>query len=751
MGPRRTMRKIVDRLVGWAGLMAAVGGAGMSCSTSAPRGPAGLEMIIAADGLTAPADFDDIKLEITEPTANGSNKLWSRDYVVPSQEATLPSAFTLLAGAHTEEVLISVTAFKGAQPVVVRLAQVQVPTDRLADLWLVLAQRCEGLVTAVDAAGEVHSTCPSGESCQPSGPSAGHCGPNAISLSTLPTYSPGENFDAGVATDADATTRREAGSAAGIASDASSMDMTSDATREEDASSTLGPPDSSLEGGACSNLCRSGQTACVSGGLASCALGSNGCWAYAPPVACPSVRQACTGPEGTAACQCNVDPVCGSLTTACVNASTLATCAKDSQGCSYEASSSACGVSTTCLDGGCGGVCGPTETQCSGNTPQTCASGLWVNGTACSSSTTCIGGSCGGVCGPGQTRCSFNGVQTCATGAWSAAVGCAASTPNCSAAACGQPPSCQATGSGLTNCGANSESCCTSNAVPGGTFDRTYTNTGSGPTAEADPATVSAFRLDKYDVTVGRFRRFVAAWNGGSGFTPSAGSGKHSHLNGGQGLANGASPGTYETGWIVSDNSNVAPTNSNLSDATCDPTSAHTYATWTNAAGSNENLPINCVNWFESYAFCIWDGGFLPSKAEWEFAAAGGSQQREYPWGTTDPGTSNQYAIYGCLYPSGSGTCTGTASIAPVGAATLGAGVWGQLDLAGNVWQWNLDWDATYPNPCTDCGDLTAVMYREVEGGLFSGTTTGLIPSNRYDNAPTSRLNNVGFRCARSP
>ena len=34
-------------------------------------------------------------------------------------------------------------------------------------------------------------------------------------------------------------------------------------------------------------------------------------------------------------------------------------------------------------------------------------------------------------------------------------------------------------------------------------------------TGLADPATVSDFRLDKYDVTVGRFRQFVKAWNGG--------------------------------------------------------------------------------------------------------------------------------------------------------------------------------------------------------------------------------------------
>ena len=91
------------------------------------------------------------------------------------------------------------------------------------------------------------------------------------------------------------------------------------------------------------------------------------------------------------------------------------------------------------------------------------------------------------------------------------------------------------------------------------------------------------------------------------------------------------------------------------------------------------------------------------------------------------------------------------ANIAPVGTATLGAGLWGQLDLGGNVWQWNLDWDATYVDPCTDCADLTAASYREVQGGIFSGTTDGLMPQNRYDGVPANRLNNIGFRCARSP
>lgn len=285
----------------------------------------------------------------------------------------------------------------------------------------------------------------------------------------------------------------------------------------------------------------------------------------------------------------------------------------------------------------------------------------------------------------------------------------------------------------MTNCGACSESCCTSLEVTGGTFYRTYANDGGGPTAEADPASVSAFRLDKYLVTVGRFRQFVNAWNGGSGWTPPAGSGKHTHLNGGQGLANSASSGTYEWGWVTSDNTKISPTNATLTSCSS--------LTWTNTAGSQENLPMACVNWWESYAFCVWDGGFLPSEAEWAYAAAGGSQQREYPWGAADPGTQNQYAIYDDCYP-------GTA---PVGTTTLGAGRWGQLDLAGEVGEWNLDELGTYVDPCADCAYLGAVSFREIRGGDFYWGTSDLLSSVRGSHPATYRLENVGFRCARMP
>jgi formylglycine-generating enzyme required for sulfatase activity len=320
---------------------------------------------------------------------------------------------------------------------------------------------------------------------------------------------------------------------------------------------------------------------------------------------------------------------------------------------------------------------------------------------------------------------------------------------SCQSGACGNPPSCAPDGFGLTNCGPGaSESCCTSSEVAGGTFYRQYVANGAA-TTDKFPATVSDVRIDKYLVTVGRFRQFVDAVlpADGPGWLPAPGSGKHAHLNGGLGLEDSSAPGFYEPGWVATDDVQLSPTDAQLA---CDPD----YATWTATASSEDNLPINCVNWFEAYAFCIWDGGFLPSEAEWGYVAAGGSQQSEYPWGSTDPGAGNQYAIYGCLYPDGSaGTCAGRANIAPVGTAAAGAGLWGQLDLLGDVWEWTLAFNGPYDqvaSQCVDCEILTATDGERVtRGGAFNEVLASSTQRNPVD--PHTPGRGRGFRCARTP
>ena len=356
-------------------------------------------------------------------------------------------------------------------------------------------------------------------------------------------------------------------------------------------------------------------------------------------------------------------------------------------------------------------------------------------------------------CRPGTQTCMGTSLVTCeADGQWGAPWPCA--TGMCAGNACSgettAATSCPDGGAGLgtAQCGATGESCCTSIEVPGGTYDRQYVYTDAGTVASEDAAaTISGFRLDKYEVTTARFAEFVAASGTDAGAVPPARSGKHEHLNGGQGLSNNATPPTYEVGWIESDSANIATTAANL--GSCKPYSTSGQA---NAA----QLPINCVNWYEAYAFCIWDGGFLPSEAEWEYVAAGGMQEREYPWGSTDPGTMNDFAICGdgttsCFYPQ-LNACTNYQAIAAVGTATQGAGALGHFDLAGNVWEWNLDWySATYVDPCQDCAEISPGPTRTLRGGSFNDSAPTLRSYNRDNTAPTTRSGGIGFRCARVP
>ena len=313
-------------------------------------------------------------------------------------------------------------------------------------------------------------------------------------------------------------------------------------------------------------------------------------------------------------------------------------------------------------------------------------------------------------------------------------------------------PSCLGGGDGRFNCGpAGNDDCCASPLVPGGTFSRSYDGVTTGYTDPQYKATVSDFRLDKYEVTVGRFRQFVNAVV--AGWTPPAGSGKHTHLNGGSGLL--ATGGGYEGGWdatwsTAANLPNVKATWDTASYLGCNgaPT------TWTSASGTHEKLPINCISWYQANAFCIWDGGFLPSETEWNYAAAAGAEQRAYPWGATAPGANATLADYGCFY-NGSGTCSGVSNIASVGLIPAGVGKWGQMDLAGNVWEWNLDWYvAPFPdNTCVNCTNATTASVRGMRGGAYSSPLSQLPISFRNTGigSPWGTGDYLGVRCARSP
>lgn len=265
------------------------------------------------------------------------------------------------------------------------------------------------------------------------------------------------------------------------------------------------------------------------------------------------------------------------------------------------------------------------------------------------------------------------------------------------------------------------ENCCASSVVPGGTYNRSND--------ESYPATVSDFRLDRFEITVGRFRKFVEAYPGSK---PAAGAGAHPLIAG--------------SGWSTAWNSSLPADQAALKTAL-----AGSNATWTDTAGANERLPQNQLTWFEAFAFCAWDGGRLPTVAEWNYAAAGGSEQRSFPWSNPPSSTTIDatYAVYGCLGDGVSGCVF--ADILKVGSKSLGDGRWGQADLAGGVWEWNLDRYNSYIIPCNNCADVNQSTARVIRGGSWGIDASGLLSSNHIGHTSDSRDRFTGARCARTP
>ena len=330
----------------------------------------------------------------------------------------------------------------------------------------------------------------------------------------------------------------------------------------------------------------------------------------------------------------------------------------------------------------------------------------------------CEGGACT-ECEVGERTCQGKKPQSCVGGVWHDEMIC---QHYCRNGGCENPPSCKSTGA----CGTEGASCCSAIEVPRGSFIRDYD--GVTYTNMRYQATLSAFLLDEFEVTVRRFREFVDAYPGSR---PS---------EKGQGAAPHIKP--PDPGWQLQ--YPLPKTREALKAQLNCPGS-----TWTDVASGTGQLPMNCVDFFVAYAFCIWDGGRLPTEAEWNRAAAGGNQQRVYPWSVPAEATAitPADAVYGL-----------TAPLPPaVGSRQpLGEGLWGHADLAGSLYEWTLDlyWDPYVVDLCDNCLSTTGMNvngsgYRSIRGGSFAHAEAQLRVSSRLSQKEDEPQNYVGFRCAR--
>ncbi len=163
-----------------------------------------------------------------------------------------------------------------------------------------------------------------------------------------------------------------------------------------------------------------------------------------------------------------------------------------------------------------------------------------------------------------------------------------------------------------------------------------------------------------------------------------------------------------------------------------------------------ESHPVVNVSWQDALDYCAWLGQVtgkpitFPSEAEWEKAARGDQDQREYPWG-------NRFEATRCNCEE-----LGLRTTTPVGIFPEGASPYGCLDMAGNVWEWTRSLWADYPYPQPgdqrqQREDLQAWGERVLRGGSFPINQLNVRCSYRYYGDPVFRHFNYGFRIVVSP
>ena len=240
-------------------------------------------------------------------------------------------------------------------------------------------------------------------------------------------------------------------------------------------------------------------------------------------------------------------------------------------------------------------------------------------------------------------------------------------------------------------------------AVTGGTFQMGSTS-GDSTEQPVHSVTLSLFKISKYEITHAQFIEFLNA-NGVSA----------------TGSFNDPDYGNKE--YIDMDGSDCAIGHNGTS-----------FYFKGSSYAATENTPVIVVTWYGANAFAKWAGGRLPTEAEWEFAARGGTSSNGY----TYSGSNSIGDV--AWYSSNSGGKTHS-------VGTKSPNELGIYDMTGNVWEWCSDWYGSYSSsPQTNPQGPSSGSNRVLRGGSWYPSSSYCRVAFRGNSYPSYSHSPVGFR-----
>ncbi len=200
-------------------------------------------------------------------------------------------------------------------------------------------------------------------------------------------------------------------------------------------------------------------------------------------------------------------------------------------------------------------------------------------------------------------------------------------------------------------------------------------------------------------------------------------------------------------------------------------------ANWRHPEGPGSSIddrwdhPVVHVSWYDANAYAQWAGKRLPTEAEWEVAARGGTTSGRFNWGDTfRPEGRFMANTWTGTFPYDNNQKDGYEKTSPVGS--FPANGYGLYDMAGNVWNWCSDLYAvdvhaqaarsedksccinpTGPEKTVDPQAPNVGEQRVIKGGSFLchlDYCESYRPTARRGNTPDTGTSHTGFRCVRS-